>query len=82
MVKIWHSNNQLRSKVNNEYTSMTNNNIVGCRGSPLSAYLSIIYAVHIMNSYIKMAKETHDNILKAINLSEMKVWKHDGPTQY
>ena len=46
MIKIGQNNNQLRSKVNGDYSQLINNNIGVFQGSPLSAYLFIIYADH------------------------------------
>ena len=57
MIKSGHNNTQLCSKVHNEYAKMVNNVGVSC-GSPLGAYLFIIYVGHIMNSYIRKARNT------------------------
>ena len=50
MLKIGH-NNQLCSKINNEYSDTIYNNIGVFHGSPLNGYLFIIYADRIMGGY-------------------------------
>ena len=56
MIKLLHNNNQLRSKVNGGYSQLINNNIGVFQGSPLIAYLFIIYADHITKQYNKSIK--------------------------
>ena len=53
MLKIGHGSNQLRSKINGDYSELIKNNIVVPQESPLIAYLFIIYVDHIMNEYNK-----------------------------
>ena len=65
MIKLLHNNNQLRSKVNGGYSQLINNNIGVFQGSPLSAYLFIIYADHIMKQYNKSIKKHENNITKS-----------------
>ena len=56
MIKIGHNNNQLCSKINGEYSQLIKNNIGIFQGSPLSAYLFIIYDDRVMKRYNKSIK--------------------------
>ena len=58
MLKIGHANNKLRSKINGEYSNLIKNNTGVFQGSPISAYLFIIYTDRIMNAYISSIKRT------------------------
>ena len=51
MAKIGRNNKQLRSQIKGEYSELIKNNIGVFQGIPLSDYLFIIYADHVMNEY-------------------------------
>ena len=47
IIKIGRANNYLRIGINTEYTELINNNHGVCQGSPLSAFLFIIYNIYL-----------------------------------
>ena len=51
MVKKGRDNNYLRCKLDGIYTDIIRNNIGVFQGIPLSAYIFIIYADHVMGNY-------------------------------
>ena len=56
---------------------MANNDIGAFQGIPLRAYLFIIYADPIQNSYIEITKDFHDNIVRSntyIRNGSMETW--------
>ena len=78
MVKIGHNNNQLRSKINGEYSQLADNNIGAFQGSPISPILFIIYADHIVNNYSKSIKKPGADITKSKTLIRSNEYEKIG----
>ena len=76
MIKIGHNNNQLCSKINGEYSNLINNNVGVFQGSPLSAYLFIIYADYIMKQYNNSIKKPSTNITKSNTITRSNEYEN------